>query len=389
MRRGVKLRLGVSILVTAITAAGVLMPSAALAQANHGVVSSTQTITTQAAATMAYWTAERMRDATPMPMRLARLSQPPTKIQREGSTAGPMVIANSGRPGDIPQEQTIGEETQGTMEPLVEPLAGTFPFVYTRYRLFPETETNLLYRIFPYVLTGKLFFIMPGEGNFVCSGASVNAQNRSVVWTAGHCVFSPGESPEQPVGFHTNFLFVPGRIAGANPVGAWTVLQAFTLVGWTRGLLEYDHGALVMNRGGVANERIGDAIGFLGFIANDARQQHWHLHGYPAGPRDLGSTPPGPQFDGEHHEICAAAWAGDDQPTGTPGVDPPTIGVGCDQTGGSSGGPWVIDFSGFPGRTNLLNGNISYTYTGLELFSPYFTDGAINLRNAAQTVSVP
>jgi hypothetical protein len=47
-------------------------------------------------------------------------------------------------------------------------------------------------------------------------------------------------------------------------------------------------------------------------------------------------------------------------------------------TGGSSGGPWILNFSGQAGGTNYLNGNNSYRYTmhPQELFSPYFGDAA-------------
>ena len=37
-----------------------------------------------------------------------------------------------------------------------------------------------------------------------------------------------------------------------------------------------------------------------------------------------------------------------------------TIGVGCDMTGGSSGGPWILGL----GRGNYINGLISYGYDG-------------------------
>jgi hypothetical protein len=231
-------------------------------------------------------------------------------------------------------------------------------------------------------MVGKLFFTRP-DGNFVCSGASVNATNRSVVWTAGHCVATPG------VGFHTNFLFAPARRLGTNPFGTWTVKTALTTNRWLNfGEFEYDFAALVMNL--QSGARIGNKVGFLGFLANASRQQHWHLHGYPADPRNLGSTPPGAQFDGVHHEICAAAWATDDDPG--PGTGPLTIGVGCDQTGGASGGPWVVDFSGVSsGPANFINGNNSYKYASspLLLFSPFLGQDAINLRNAAQATPVP
>ncbi len=383
----VKCHLGLLVVVASIVLAGALMPSTALAQAqNDVVVSSIQTFTAAQAA--AYWTEERMRNALPMP--LPTVSEAPPTTQETAAPSRPTVIASSGRPGDTPQEETREQATQGAPEPQF----GTYPFSFTRYRLFPDSRIlgalQILYKTFPYQLTGKLFLTIPGQGDFVCSGASVNSTNKSVVWTSGHCVFTPG------VGFNTNFLFVPARRAGANPFGTWTAKQAFTLTEFSNsGFFEFDMGALVMNLGGSDNnQKIGDAVGFLGFVANISRQQHWHIHGYPQASRDLGSTPPGAQFDGEHHEICAASWATDDQPSGN-SANPAAIGVGCDQTNGVSGAPWVVNFSGATGQTNQLNGNVSYRYTGpnppenLKLFSPYFGDGAVNLLNAAQAVAVP
>jgi hypothetical protein len=165
-----------------------------------------------------------------------------------------------------------------------------------------------------------------------------------------------------------------------------------TTAGWGfNGLLEYDHGAVALYRGGKHLMRVADELGYLGFLADAPRSQLWHMIGYPVNQRDLNITPAGAQFDGQHQEICAASWATDDQPTGTSGTDPATIGVGCDQTGGTSGGPWLVNFSGFAGGTNLVNGNNSYKYNNLplELYGPYFTAGAINVRDAAQTVFVP
>jgi hypothetical protein len=47
--------------------------------------------------------------------------------------------------------------------------------------------------------------------------------------------------------------------------------------------------------------------------------------------------------------------------------DPDTIATGCDQTGGCSGGPWVLEFSGFGG---YVNGNFS-TMVSTEMRKPF------------------
>jgi hypothetical protein len=63
--------------------------------------------------------------------------------------------------------------------------------------------------------------------------------------------------------------------------------------------------------------------------------------------------------------------------------------------GGPRGGPFLINFSGVGGLTNLINGQVTYRYTGpnppenLKLFSPYFGDAMINVLNTTQAVPVP
>src|SRR5262245_36980483 len=154
--RSQKPQLGICILVLAVITVGVLRHSSAFAQAKSDVVSSIQTHPIVAAATATYWTEERMRNAIPMPMFTLGSVQTPamSATPEEGGPEGPMVSAPSGGPGDLPEEHTLPQETQAA----VQPTFGTAPFVYTRYRLFPNTADNLLYRTFPYAITGKLFF---------------------------------------------------------------------------------------------------------------------------------------------------------------------------------------------------------------------------------------
>lgn len=338
----------------------------------------------------AFWTEERLREAQPMPMPDVAPAEASATLQTKDRRDSGIVLAPALQPGEtlIP----LGLDDPAT-EATLAPKWGTAPWVYSRYRLFPDNVAT--YTTYPYSTAGKLFFQIPGVGTFVCSASVVTAQNRSTVWTAGHCVYSPPPGTGGYVGFHRNFLFIPSRRAGANPVGFWTHRVAATTVGWQFGLLEYDHGVLVMNRGGLSNLHVGTVTGSLGFLTGAKAFQHFHVIGYPQGPRDLATTQPGLQFNGEFQEICTAAWAASDLPTGGPG-DPPTLGIGCDQTGGSSGGPWIINFSGFlNAQNNLLNGNVSYRYTGpnppanLRLFGPYFGAAAANLWGFAQGFPVP
>ncbi len=61
---------------------------------------------------------------------------------------------------------------------------------------------------------GKVFFTIPSgpeAGDYVCSRTALNSRNRSVVWTAGHCVFDTDGRV-----FATNWVFVPGFSARAR-----------------------------------------------------------------------------------------------------------------------------------------------------------------------------
>ena len=289
-----------------------------------------------------------------------------TSAASKSGTTGQMLVANSRGPEDPYTEVRI--DLTDLSERDTETRQGTNPFSYSSYQVFPNVTG--MYKRFPYRMVGKVFFTIPGDGDYVCSGAVVSTPNQSVVWTAGHCVYSPDVGAGT---WHTNFVFVPGRHDGGNPLQTWSADTLGTLTGWTNGLYEYDHGGAFMNLGGPGGNNLVGQLGSLGFLANAPRQQHWHVSGYPA------EAP----FDGEHHHTCASSWAANDQPTGTPGTDPKTIGVGCDMNGGVSGGPWIVDFCGISGSSNLLNGNASYRYTGVqdELYGPYFGDGAINLRD--------
>lgn len=338
----------------------------------------------------AYWTEERLREAQPMPMPTVGAADATLSRKAQASGAAVGFLAPAQHPGDRSAQL-------GPLDPAADatlaPKWGDAPWVYGRYRLFPNLVS--MYTTYPYRAVGQLFFTIPGVGNFVCSGSVVTAQNRSTVWTAGHCVYSPPPGTGGYVGTHTNFLFIPARFEASAPLGTWTAIASGTTVGWQFGLLEYDHGVLVMNRGGLGNNHIATDTGALGFQTGIKPFQHFHAIGYPVAPRDLATTQPGLQFDGVHQEICTAAWAGSDLPTGGPG-DPPTLGIGCDQTGGTSGGPWIVNFSGFVhAQNNLVNSHSSYRYTGpnppanLRLYGPYFGSAALNLWSFAQQYPVP
>ncbi len=383
-------RLALGLLVVAL-AVGVLSSPAAMSQQGNNLVVSSPGVRAAADinAVVAYWTEERMRAAQPMP--LPELDGSSASVGARAAVAdetGRVTIGTSGKPGDRTEIRNIKRKKWNAIAAAAEaePVWGTYRYVYTRYRLFPDTVDQ--YKTFPYRLVGKLFFTKPSGGNFVCSGAVVTAANKSVIMTAGHCVYDTAAGG----GWVTNVVFVPARRNGVNPYGIWTAQLLVSASDWTSNAnFESDYGAIVANRGGNHNLKIGNQIGWLGIVFNVSRKQHWHLHGYPAAARDLNTTPPGAQFDGEHHEICAAPWATNNTDAGTHAR---TIGVGCDKTGGTSGGPWLLQFSGVGGATNLINGVNSHRWGGgppnnLRLYTPFYGTLAKAIWKFARATPVP
>ena len=244
------------------------------------------------------------------------------------------------------------------------------PPPYTRLQNFGD------YIIYPYRTVGKLFF-SDGVSNFVCSASSIG---NNAVWTAGHCV-NTGGGAGPPSSFYQNFMYIPGYKDGQplKPALVWdSWFTVFTTSGWANdGNLAFDHGGIVFNPTTVGGHKVSKA-GTWGFGANLPDDQHWTQLGYPAAP----------PFNGNRMIICFSSRSTSDAFFDP---DPRPVAHGCDQTGGSSGGPWVIGFNRgsasppFVGA-GILNGNTSYTYVvplkPEETYSPYFGTAAINLFNA-------
>lgn len=199
----------------------------------------------------------------------------------------------------------------------------------------------------PVKTVGKVFFTLAGA-NYVCSGNSVSAKNKSTVSTAGHCV------NEGPGTFATNFVFVPAYENGAAPYGKWTATSLHAPTQWSSGGdMAYDTGFAVVGPNS-SGQNLADVVGASGVAFNQARGLTYKSFGYPA------ASP----FNGETLKSC----------TGPASDDPynpqfNTQGIPCDMTGGSSGGPWFIGTSS-SGVQNSIN---SYGYDrSAVMYGPYW-----------------
>ncbi|RMX05197.1 hypothetical protein EAW55_00595 [Legionella jordanis] len=301
-----------------------------------------------------YWTPERLKNAKEMP--IPRVS--PQDIQE-----------NSQKPLDEkPQFQDAVPPAEGvkpsntilfTPDGLEEIPAqkkqfnyGSSGYNFTSSRLIPSTANSS----FPYSTVGKLFFTIPGQGDYVCS-ASVIAKR--VVLTAGHCVHSGSGGLG---GYFMNFTFIPAYRNGAAPFLSWTATYVLTTPSWSTG------GGTVPNAADYAMLEVADQTfmgtlrsisyltGALGWQTNSLIPNHSHLLGYPC------------NFDScqEMHQVTAqsARW-----------VSPNNVEYGSDMQGGSSGGPWVQNFgipstgqgAGYNPAPNRVVGVTSYGYVNTAI----------------------
>jgi hypothetical protein len=211
--------------------------------------------------------------------------------------------------------------------------------------------------------SGRVFFTFQGR-RASCSGEAVTSGNKSVVLTAGHCVKLEGA-------FHTDWVFVPGYDNGNAPFGTWAARQTMATPQWVATEdINFDVGAAVVNP--LNGQRLTDVVGAQGVAFNQARGQQMYAFGFPA------AAP----YDGSRLIYCSGRVINDFLLSSD-------IGMLCDMTGGSSGGPWFLSFNEATG-TGIQNSVNSFRYQLLGLidpgfmFGPYFGADAQNLYNAAQ-----
>ncbi|MGW7519694.1 trypsin-like serine peptidase [Streptomyces sp. NPDC054796] len=208
--------------------------------------------------------------------------------------------------------------------------------------------------------SGRVFFTYQGR-TASCSGNAVTSENDSTVITAGHCVKLDGA-------WHTDWVFVPGYHDGQAPYGKWTAAETLTTPQWEASEdINYDVGAAVVAP--LDGQRLTDVVGAQGLAFNTGYNKDMYAFGFPA------AAP----YDGEQLIYCSGTafrdfLLSDDH------------GLGCDMTGGSSGGPWFTEFDETAG-TGLQSSVNSFGYTFLPgtMFGPYFGADAQNLYETAQT----
>lgn len=231
--------------------------------------------------------------------------------------------------------------------------------------------------------SGRVLFTLGGI-DYICSASVVDdaKANFSVIVTAGHCIYDEAADV-----FATNWIYMPrfdtapDYGCGATTNGCWAARALVIHHGFADEdsfngtTVQYDWGFAVVSTGGKPGQSLQLDVTFGSYplaVGDTSGPNPGYAFGYPAG----GKYSPGLDL-----VYCKGA-IGSDPFNGNLNWK-----IGCDMTGGSSGGPWLKDTSN-PGTTEgqVFSVN-SYTYSGVKaMHGPKFnaktTDSYIAAKNA-------
>jgi hypothetical protein len=352
-KRFAVLTIATTVGVALATAGNSSAASAAPSPAGNGIVTSTAKLSPDLARTVrgtgtkaqqdalaSYWTPDRMKAAKP-------------------DSQLPSIKAAVATHKSLPQSKSA-IKAQGAPKRIAGAAPRTTPRVLAQSTVSPQAYDPAYPVGHPTARTnGKVFFTSFGA-NYVCSGAIVNSEGKSVVWTAGHCVSDGGQ-------WNTNWVFVPNYSSGVAPYGYWYAAYLATTPGWFGNNNDFanDVGAAVMfsNNGW----RIADYLGAQGIAWNYGVGYYVYAFGYPQGA----------PFNG----CCLYAEQGYTYDAGDG-----TIYMVNSMTGGSSGGPWL---NWFDGNWGYVNGHNDFKYNGFPqyMFSPYYGNQVADLYNVVRNLS--
>ncbi len=280
-----------------------------------------------------FWTQARIDAAEAMPLR-----ELPLSALRDAE------VPERGRPYAV--EGVAGTEAEEGTFQAFSSTGGPIPFTRDEVQ-DPSQEVVRTH--------GKIFGVASGD-LFECSGTVVNSDNKSVVWTAAHCVYGGGT-------FFSNLIFIPGYEEGNEPFGRWAAQQMIVPDAWKANEEPFeDYAALVVSPDSTG-ALLAEIVGARGIAFNQQPNLPMQALGYPGMPTRL--------FDGEHLHRCTS--------TGSWRLLPPLIAIGCDMKQGSSGGGWVIHDEYVWSVTSIGIPGI-----GPVQFGPYLGNDALALYNLAR-----
>ena len=320
-------------------------------------------------------------NAKPMPLPQA-LAEPVSQLDslleaQEGKGLGMPGVAKSGNPGSgklspvvlVPKGNKVFDAPYefNTREHGASKLV----FTTSRSNAYDNTTT----RYYPYRAAGKLWFKV-GVGLSVCSAALIKP---GVLVTAAHCAANFGKRQ-----YFSGWQFAPGYDNGVAPFGQATVKAVYLASSYYNGTDAcFQKGVVCQNDVAVLvlNTNIGKSTGWLTYGWNGYgyanNQAHITQLGYPVA-LDAGAS----QQRTDSQGFVISSMSGSSV-------------IGSLQTGGSSGGPWVVNFGMAPtlkgtafgsnATHNVIVGVTSWgNDTGKQQgTSPFTSNNIATLTNAA------
>ncbi|HEY9823880.1 MAG TPA: trypsin-like serine protease [Stenomitos sp.] len=321
----------------------------------------------------AVWTATDFAKAKPMVKLVNRApsGKAATQLPNWGP-AGVSVGALPTAPGAAKAEQILPPKKISTSLPGIAPQnfgTNNHPFTTARVAV---SGLNPVVR-YPYRPAGKLFF-KDGASSFVCSASIIKPR---VVVTAAHCVAAFGEKR-----FYTNFVFVPGYTNGSGT--QWTASKPIVMSSYFNGtetctvrgvVCPNDVAVLIMNDQTAG--KIGDVNGYYGY--------GWNGYGYTS---FLGKTTN--QLTQLGYPVALDSGLLMQRNDSLSYIDPANSNnqiIGSLMTGGSSGGPWIVNFGLAPSAPSIAAGQAPNPLVVVGTTSWGYTNTAVKQQGASPFTS--
>lgn len=305
-----------TVIVTALVAATVGSGAASAAPPAGTNAPVVHQATETEAQVRAYWTPSRMKEAKAL--------EPPAAT-RTNLTSDPGLRQSP----SLPVQSAPGSA----------PVRGAGKVSATEIGTMAVSQSSVwsTHGVMPARSIGKLYFTT-ASGDSECSATVITSGNKSLIWTAGHCVADGSNH------WYSNFTFVPDYHDGISPLGSWVYKSVTSWPTWVNGQnWDFDFAAITLKPRN--NVKVADVTGAQGYKFNGDYSWNVSAFGYP-----YDTHPARSGIDGQQLRYCGA---------GTWQVGSKRMGIHCDQGHGSSGGPWLDDLQSARGWGYLV-GNISY-----------------------------